>query len=394
MREFTGQHQNMLRYNNSKSVIRVIQENKNNYISRADIAIRLQMSPTSITRIIASLMELNLIRQEETFSKGVGRNGINICINKDAFYSLGFAIDNDYLKMCILDGERNSIAEEIQKLANETYKVETLLEKGREMFQQLCETHGILMEKVTCMGISCCGLVEPVKGISRFSPQLGWKNVNIKAQAEKIFKLPVCVDNDIKLALIGATFQSIEMHSADVAYMSIGSGVGVAVMYQGKMVRGINNAAGEMGHMMFSVNGYQCVCGKQGCLSAYISEHGVIKNCCDEAYEIGEFGDLMKYYHQGDSWAVNVIEEVTKNMASAFCNIIYAYNPQYLLIGGNMVVDFPEIYEMAKEKFLDLINLDFNLDIIIKKREFKNNEVLGAAYTAQEKYIDQLLTAQ
>ena len=47
---------------------------------------------------------------------------------------------------------------------------------------------------------------------------------------------------------------------------------------------------------------------------------------------------------------------------------------------------------MARVKFLDLINEDFNLDIIIKKREFKNNEAMGAAFVAQEQYIDRLLT--
>ena len=87
-----------------------------------------------------------------------------------------------------------------------------------------------------------------------------------------------------------------------------------------------------------------------------------------------------------------IIDDLTQNMAMAFCNMIYTYNPQYLLVGGNMVVDFPELYEMARVKFLDLINEDFNLDIIIKKREFKNNEAMGAAFVAQEQYIDRLLT--
>ena len=392
MKDLAAQHQNVLRYNNSKAVIRVIQTNKFNPISRADIAKVLQMSPTSITRIITSLMELDLIKQEEAFSKGVGRNGINICINKDAFLSLGFAIDCDYLKISIIDCERCVAAEDIFRLETEDYDIDKLMSRGKHMFWQLCKREGINPSLVKCMGISCCGLVDYKNGVSCFSPQLGWKNLDIGKKAEEIFGMPVCVDNDIKMALVGATFQSTDMNHADVTYLSIGSGVGVAVMYGGNMVRGINNAAGEIGHTMFSLNGRPCACGKHGCLSAYISEQGVVRECSNQGHPIGELKELMAAYHGGEEWTVPIIDDLTKNMAMAFCNMIYTYNSQYLLVGGNMVVDFPELYEMARVKFLDLINEDFNLDIIIKKREFKNNEAMGAAFVAQEQYIDRLLT--
>jgi len=392
MKDLAAQHQSALRYHNSKSVIRIIQENRLNPISRADIAKVLQMSPTSITRIITSLMELNLIKQEEAFSKGVGRNGISLCVNKDAFYSLGFAIDCDYLKVSIIDCERSVIAEDIHRFTEDIYDIDKLLVQGKHMFEQLCRREEIDQEKITCMGISCCGLVDYIDGIAEFSPQLGWKNLDIKGKAEEVFGLPVCVDNDIKMALVGATFQSVEMSNADVTLLSIGSGVGVAVMYKGKMIRGINNAAGEIGHTMFSLNGRICACGKHGCLSAYISEMGVVRQCRSQGHQIEELKGLMKAYHANEEWALEIVDELTKNMAITFCNMIYTYNSQYLLIGGNMVVDFPELYEMAREKFFDLINEDFNLNFVIKKREFKNNEALGAAFIAQEQYIDRILT--
>lgn len=391
MKNLTAQHQSALRYNNSKAVIRVIHENRTRPISRADIAKVLQMSPTSITRIITSLMELNLIKQEESFSKGVGRKGINIGINKDAFYSLGFAIDCDYLKICLIDCERAAIAEDMCQVCGDKYDADELLQMGKAMYLRLCERYGISTDQVTCMGVSCCGFIDDRNGIVNFSPQLGWKNVNIKHLAETVFGLPVCVDNDIKMATIGATFQSAEMNNADVVYLSMGSGLGVAVMYQGKMIRGVNNAAGEIGHTMFSQGGRLCTCGKNGCLSTYLSEQGVIRECRSQGHEVKEAGDLMAAYNRGEEWAISMVDTWTTDMATAFCNMIYTYNPKYLLIGGNPVADFPELYEMAKEKFFDQINPNFNLDIIIKIREYKNNEALGAAFTAQEQYIDVLL---
>lgn len=394
MEDIAVQHQNILRYHNSKSVVRIVQQSQGTPISRADIAKLMRMSPTSITRIIASLMELNLIKQEEAFSKGVGRNGINIGINREAFYSLGFAIDCDYLKLNILDFERGVAAERIYRISESENDMDGLLELGYEIFQNICREQGVDQNKVTCMGISCCGLVDYEAGISRFSPQLGWKNQNVKERAQQIFQIPVSVDNDMKMALIGATFQSAEMSASDVVYLSIGAGVGAAVMYEGKMIRGVNNAAGEIGHAMFSLNGRHCVCGKDGCLSAYISEQGVVRECGKRGHTVEEVRDLMKYYRLRDAWAIEMVETLTKDMAIAFCNMIYTYNPKYLLVGGNLVVDSPELYDMAKEKLMDLLNGEFDLEVTIKMREFKNNEALGAAFVAQEKYVDEILKYQ
>ncbi len=391
MDSLAAQHQDILRYHNSKAVIQIIQENKFNPISRADIAKTLKMSPTSITRIITSLMELNLIRQEEAFSKGVGRNGINIGINKEAFLSLGFAIDIDYLKVCIIDCERCVVAEDIYRLTGGDYDLYQFLRQGEEMFLNLCKKNGIDSQRVKCLGVSSTGLIDYKKGITLFSPQLAWKNQCVKKAAEEVFGIPVCVDNDIKMGLIGATFQSAELNHADVVYFSIGTGVGAGVMYNGKMIRGINNAAGEIGHTMFSLGGRKCSCGKDGCLSAYISEPGVVQECNNQGHKIKDLKELMSACHGGEEWAERIVEDLTKDMSIAFCNMIYTYNPQYLLVGGNMVVDFPELYEMARTKLLGLLNEDFNLNVVIKKREFKNNEVLGAAFVAQEQYIDRLL---
>ena len=392
MRPFVAKRQSELRYNNSKAVMRFIQENRPEPISRADIAKAVKMSPTSITRIIASLLEHNLIRQEEAFSKGgVGRNGINIGINKDAFLSLGLAIDCDYLKVCIINCDRAVVAEDMCRVDNGQADAWELLRMGAGLFRKLCQSSGISEKAITCVGISCCGLIDSQKGGVLFSPQLGWKNISLKEMAQEIFGLPVCVDNDIKMAVIGATFQSPEMCHEDVAYLTMGSGLGIAVLYQGRIIRGVNNAAGEVGHTMFSKEGRLCACGKRGCLSAYLSEPGVIRECRRQGHDVRETADLMAAFARGEAWAVTMLDTWTSDMATAFSNMIYTYNPKYLLIGGNLIVEFPQLFESAKAKLQELINLDFNLDITVKMRKYNNNEALGAAFTAQELYIDSLL---
>ena len=386
-----AQRQKEIRDHNMKSVLKIIQSSKGDLISRADIARCLYMSATSITRIITALIKMNLIKQYAPFSTGVGRNGISLKINADAFYSMGFAIDRDYLKVAIINCDKDVVAEKICRLSPDISDFDVVISQGKEIFTELCQSNGIDPQMITGMGISCCGNIDFKKGISRFSPQFQWENVDLKSVAEREFGIPVCVDNDDKMALYGALFQSDELDHSDVVYISIGSGVGLAAMYNGNLARGINNAAGEIGHTMFSLNGRLCSCGKRGCLSAYISETGILRECRFRGYELTGMDELMSLYHEGKPWAVSIVKELIVNIATTFSNMIYTYNPEYLLVGGNMIVDFPEIFKLAKEECLRMTSDKFHLKVEIKRRSYKNNEALGAAYVAQEAYIEKLL---
>ena len=389
--KFEAQRQKEIRDHNMRSVLKIIQSSKGDLISRADIARSLYMSATSITRIISALIKMNLIKQFEPFSTGVGRNGISLKINADAFYCMGFAIDRDYLKVTIINFDKDIVAEKICRLPTDISDIDVIIARGKEIFTELCESNAIDPQMITGMGISCCGNVDQIKGISRFSPQFQWENVDVKTKAESVFGIPVSVDNDDKMALYGAMFQSDELVHSDVVYLSIGSGVGLAAMYNGSLARGINNAAGEIGHTMFSLNGRLCSCGKRGCLSAYISETGILRECRFRGHELTGMDELMSLYHAGEPWAVPIVKELIVNIATTFSNMIYTYNPEYLLVGGNMIVDFPEIFRLAKEECLRMTSDKFHLKVEIKRRSFKNNEALGAAYVAQEAYIGKLL---
>lgn len=392
MSSLRAQTQKTLKTNNCRMVLRVLRDNRMKMISRADIAKETAMSPTSITRITRQLLDLDLVTQEEPFSTGVGRNGICICMNKDAFYSAGISIDSDYVKVCVTNNVDEVLAEAAETLEDRYYSPEEVLLKGKQVLDGLLEQKEIPHTKIQALGIACVGNVDYQTGYLHFASQMKWENVSISKLAEKIFGLITCVDNDVKMSLIGATYQFPEMRNSNSVYLSIGAGVGAAVMYEGKMIRGWNNAVGEVGHVHFSLDKRKCVCGRSACSYTYISTPALLKICCDKGHPMQNLEAFTAAVDAGEGWTEDVLEEYINYLAVFISDMIYIYNPQYMLVGGTVITSHPVFFDKVKLCLKDVMFDNLIDDVILKKRELSYNAALGAASAANEKQMIQLIS--
>ncbi|MGI6578859.1 MAG: ROK family transcriptional regulator [Saccharofermentanales bacterium] len=384
-------HQENLKYNNLQAVLKVIQRTPKETISRADIAKLLNMSPTSISRLVTDLIDIGLVVQDSLITKGVGRSAINLKINDQSFYALGIAIDCNYINLSIIDLNYKIIAEKNELLNCEGLSPEEIIDKTFVGYEELCSNQNISQDKILAVGISCSGLIDYKNGIVKFSPQFNWHNVPLAEIVKQKYNLPSYLDNDVKMALIGATFQSNQLVNSDVTYLTIGAGVAAAIMYDGVLVRGTNNASGEIGHSLFSLNGKKCSCGKKGCISPYISEYGLKQEAKNRYNRDIDITEIIGLYRQDDPIAHKLIDELTDNIVIVINNLVYTYNTKYILLGGSLFINCPEIFEISKIKFDEYDYKTFGIKPILKIREYVNNEALGAAYTAQNNMIKELL---
>lgn len=386
------QHQKTLKINNCRLVLRLLRDDRHKMISRADIARATEMSPTSITRLIQQLLELNLVKQAEAFSNGVGRNGIQVCINSDAFYSAGISIDSDFIRVCIVNCVDEILAEASEQLENRYYNPEEILERARDILVRISNQKGIKKDQIAAYGIACVGNMDNEQGIIHFAAQMGWNDLDLKKLAENIFGKVTCIDNDVKMSLVGATYQFPEMRNSDSVYVSVGAGVGAAVMYNGRMVRGISNAVGEVGHMSFALNdGRKCVCGRSGCSYTYVSSVALLNLCEKHGHPMLSLDKLADAINDSEEWTKPVIDEYSRYLAIFLSNMIYIYNPQYLLIGGTVITTHPIFFEEAKTRLKDMMHDNLMQDVIIKKRELVINAALGAACVASEQHVLELI---
>ena len=387
-----AQNQSNMKTNNCKLVLNMIRDNLKADISRADIAKSTGMSATSITRITDFLMESGLIRQAETITNGtVGRNGIRLQVVADAVMTLGISIDSDYIDLCILNFADQFIGNKKIKLSACGYQAEEILEIAYKGFQELCKEMDFNPQDISVVGISCIGNIDYQTGTVFFAPQFQWHKVELGEMARKKFGLPVFVENDMKSSLIGLSHRRQDIRYEDVTYLSIGTGVGAAVMYGGNIVRGSDNAAGEVGHIILESSGRLCDCGCTGCVQTYLTKNNWLEQSREQGHEFCDVAEIYQSYRQEEQWAMLFVEKQAEYLATLLRNLVYMYNARHILVGGVILSDFPELYEVTEKKIAGLLHENLWRGLKLERVAERDNSRAGAAFAAQENYMEQML---
>ena len=123
--------------------------------------------------------------------------------------------------------------------------------------------------KAVCLGVP--GSVNPYTGIIDLAPNIGLKNFNIKEKLQSKINLPVLVENDVNLGALGIKYFGVGKKASDMLAVFIGTGIGGGLILNGKIYRGSNFVAGEIGHMLVDKDGPVCGCGNRGCFETIAS---------------------------------------------------------------------------------------------------------------------------
>lgn len=191
------------------------------------------------------------------------------------------------------------------------------------------------------------GAVNREKGTVVGAYNLGWDIVQpVGATISANLNLPIMIDNDANSAALGEYWKGAGDKAKDVVFITLGTGVGGGVIANGKLVHGINNGAGEVGHITVVPNGYQCTCGKRGCLEQYASATGVVHIAKDMAKTFtghsrikelidGDEGLSSKMVFfladNGDILANQIVNRVCSYLGLALSHIGNTMNPETLL---------------------------------------------------------------
>ena len=213
-----------------------------------------------------------------------------------------------------------------------------------------CEAAGIKPSDASSIGIGCPGICNSDMGIVEYTNNLGFRNVPLKTDVEDEFKIPVYLDNDANAAAFGEYIAGAAMGARNAVVITLGTGVGSGIIINGKIYRGTNFAAGEIGHTVIVADGLPCSCGRKGCFEAYSSATGLV-NMTKKAAEkhpeslinklIKEDGKASartayKAAKLGDEVGKKVTEEYVKYLAVGIANVINTFQPDILCIGGGV----------------------------------------------------------
>lgn len=192
-------------------------------------------------------------------------------------------------------------------------------------------------------GIGVAGDVDPVKGVVRFAPNLHWKNVplaNVFRRAK--FPSPVVVENDATAAAWGAYHLECGGRVKNLLVLTLGTGVGGGLIFDGRLYRGATGTAGEAGHVTVSEGGDLCACGNRGCLEAYLGGASMVRWAQAAYKRKGRKGEpldpkiLEDRARQGDPVAKEAYGRAARALGTALANFVNLLNPDTILLTGGV----------------------------------------------------------
>ncbi|KKC28758.1 ROK family protein [Caldanaerobacter subterraneus] len=214
---------------------------------------------------------------------------------------------------------------------------------GREVIlKNLFNTIDELIDEDTKgIGIGSAGRINFDTGVVEYATDNlpGWTGCKLKEILEKKYKIPVVVDNDVNAAAIGEMWLGSGKGYKSMLVMTIGTGVGGAIIYNGELIRGSSWSAGEIGHMILYPEGRQCNCGQRGCLEQYASGTAIYKEYNELLGEekVSSAKEVFELYKENDDIAMKVINSFIKSLTLSILSLKNIIDPEVFIIGGGVI---------------------------------------------------------
>jgi predicted NBD/HSP70 family sugar kinase len=307
-------------------------------IDRAEIARNVGLSPATVSGITADLIRDDLVIEKEPGDSRGGRRPIRLAINPKGGFVVGVKLMRSAAAAVLTDFEAN-ITSRIEA-AFQDNDPETVLSGISDLTQKLLKKANIPRSRLQGVGVGLAGIINHKQGILRESPDFGWKDLPIRDMLTEKVHAPVFIDNNVNALTISEKWFGITQNTQHFLVISIGSGVGLGIVSNGELNRGVGGGAGEFGHIPIQPNGPLCRCGKTGCLEALVGEEALIQ-ATQAAYKDqnlplpeADIQTLIRFAGEQDPTALKVFFAAGEVFGKSIAGLINLFNPQNILITG------------------------------------------------------------
>src|ERR1700756_5738563 len=220
-------------------------------------------------------------------------------------------------------------------------------------------------------GIGVPGIIDMETGMMRKSAKLpGWSDYPVRDEIERRLGAKVFLDNDANVAALGEKWLGAGRDSDNMAMLTLGTGIGGAIVLKGKLFYGMSGMAGEFGHVTVEPNGVLCGCGNRGCAKRYASATALVR-MAREAIESGQAPELAKAASsqaefsariiydlamQGDEAAQRIFRRFGRALGILLADIVNVLNLPVYVIGGGVASAWdafaPSMFEEVRNRSL------------------------------------------
>jgi len=304
-------------------------------ISRADLAKVTGLSKQTTSEVIDAFEQQGLVRPVGRTSGNVGRTAVLYELSPEGGHVLGIDL-GARLTVTLGDIAGRVLAETDEP--TDSRGGAWALEQIARLADRLARDNHTHPSRIRSIVLATPGVVNPRSGAIEMAPNItGLGHLNVVGLLSEKLGSPVAIENDINLALLGEIWHGCAQNVANVAFLALGTGVGLGLYVNGQLVRGENGAAGEIGYLPIGGDPLQAEARLQGCLEYQVGAHGIVRRYHEAGgSEVESAREVFERAQAGDPLATGVIEETARLTALAAATVVATVDPQLIVLGGSV----------------------------------------------------------
>ncbi|MGQ9786442.1 MAG: ROK family transcriptional regulator [Anaerolineae bacterium] len=315
------------------------------HVSRADIARLTDLTPTTVSNVVAELLERRLVIEDGMALLPRGKPPAMLQVNKDAYH------------MLCLDLAKASFQGALINLRGEILHQRSIHLRGRVgdaalavAFELIDSLLPIASSPILGIAVGAPGIIDPDEGIVHRAVNFEWHNLPLRQMFQERYHVPVYIANASHAAVLAEYTFGRRRNVPDLVVVKVGYDVGAGIILNGEPFLGHRFGAGEIGHMVVVENGERCMCGNFGCLETVASSRAIVKRAQAIArdnpssplhkfapkLEEMDIRAVLRAYEAGESALQPVVAEVGHYLGIAIANLVSVLSVPYVLIAGSV----------------------------------------------------------
>ncbi len=320
--------------------------------SRANLAEQIGLNRSTISSLVSELIDLGLIRElglQEVNSRG--RPGILLELNPAGGCIVGAEITPEHVTVILTDFTAHTLWR--RQVDVNGVSQPDILAQAEDLIDAARRAGTANNLPLLGIGLGITGLVDTTNGILKFSPPLGWRNVNFREMWGQKYGVPLYIENDGNTSALGEYYFGVAKGCRDFLYLGTGVGLAGGLMLNGQLYRGATGYAGEVGHIIVESGGELCSCGRRGCWETLVGPRAVkegivqalkrgapslIPSLVGDHYERINMQIVVEAANRGDQLARDTLADVALNLGTGIANLINLFNPSLIVLGGTLIL--------------------------------------------------------
>jgi N-acetylglucosamine repressor len=316
--------------------------------SRAEVVRATGLSPATVSTIVAELIASGLVMESGQGKSTGGRRPQALKLNDTSNYVVGLKLRSRAISVVVTDLNAEVVHAELTELAEQP---PTAVQAGQpvpagpvlaavgQAVRDAISHAGISPDAVLGIGAGLGGLMDAESGVCRYSPAFGWSDVPVAAPLAEELGLPVLVDNDVNTLTVAEQWFGRGHGVEHFVVVTVGEGIGAGIVLDGKLYRGADGGAGELGHLPIAGSDVPCSCGLRGCLEAVASDGAILREvnagrarAAQDA--VPDIASVRRGAEEGDQACAAALREAGTMLGLGIAGIVNVLNPRLVILAG------------------------------------------------------------